>query len=89
MTEELVIQVLKEAFYTSFLILLPILSVSLVVGILISIFQAATSIQEMTLTFVPKILVTAIAILIMLPWMIDKMVSITLKYFGMFSTVIK
>ena len=89
MTEELIIQVLKEAFYTSFLILLPILSVSLVVGILISIFQAATSIQEMTLTFVPKILVTAIAILIMLPWMIDKMVSITLKYFGMFSTVIK
>ena len=89
MTEELIIQVLKEAFYTSFLILLPILSVSLVVGILISIFQAATSIQEMTLTFVPKILVTAIAILIMLPWMIDKMVSITLKYFGMFSTIIK
>lgn len=89
MTEELIIQVLKEAFYTSFLILLPILSVSLVVGILISIFQAATSIQEMTLTFVPKILVTAIAILIMLPWMIDKMISITLKYFGMFSTVIK
>ncbi len=89
MTEELIIQVLKEAFYTSFLILLPILSVSLIVGILISIFQAATSIQEMTLTFVPKILVTAIAILIMLPWMIDKMVSITLKYFGMFSTIIK
>ena len=89
MTEELIIEVLKEAFYTSFLILLPILSVSLIVGILISIFQAATSIQEMTLTFVPKILVTAVTIIVLLPWMIDQMVSITLKYFGMFSTIVK
>ena len=89
MTEELVISVLKEAFYTTFIILLPILSVSLIVGIMISIFQAATSIQEMTLTFVPKILVTALTIIILLPWMIDKMISLTLKYFGMFSTIVK
>ena len=41
MTEELVIEILKEAFYTTFLILLPILGVSLIVGIIISIFQAA------------------------------------------------
>lgn len=89
MTEELVIQVLKEVFYTTFVILLPVLGVSLVVGIIISIFQAATSIQEMTLTFVPKILVTALAIIFLLPWMLDKMMTITLKFFTMFSTVIK
>lgn len=89
MTQELVAEVLKQAFYTSFVILLPILTVALVVGIIISIFQAATSIQEMTLTFVPKILVTVVTIIILLPWMMDKMITITIKFFSMFITVIK
>ncbi len=89
MTEELIIEILKEVFYTTFIILLPILGVSLVVGIIVSIFQAATSIQEMTLTFVPKILATAITILFMLPWMIDKVVAFTIKILTMFNTVIK
>jgi len=81
MTEELVIEILSEAFYTVFIILLPVLGVSLAVGISISIFQAATSIQEMTLTFVPKILFTAVAIIFMIPWMLDKMIAFTNKIF--------
>lgn len=89
MTLELIIDILSETFYTVLIILLPILGVSLVMGILISIFQAATSIQEMTLTFVPKIIVTAIAIVIMLPFMADKMISFTLRIFELISTVIK
>lgn len=89
MTEELVIEILKEVFYTTFIILLPVLGVSLVVGIVVSIFQAATSIQETTLTFVPKILVTAITIILLLPWMMDKVISFTTKIFTMFNTVIK
>jgi flagellar biosynthetic protein FliQ len=89
MTEELVVQILTEVFYTTFLILLPILGVSLVVGIFISIFQAATSIQEATLTFVPKILITAATIIFLMPWMIDKMVAITIRYVNMFVTVVK
>jgi flagellar biosynthetic protein FliQ len=89
MTEEVVIGIIKEAFFTTFIIILPVLGVSLVVGIFISIFQAATSIQEMTLTFVPKILVTAIAIIFLLPWMMDKIVSFTLKIFSMFSSIIR
>ncbi len=89
MTEELVIEILTEAFYTVFIILLPILGVSLIVGIVISIFQAATSIQEMTLTFVPKILFTAVAIIFLLPWIMDKMISITLRIFNLLTTVIK
>ena len=89
MTEELVIEVLKEVFYTTFTILLPILGVSLVVGIIISIFQAATSIQEMTLTFVPKILVTGIALIFLLPWILDKVMSFTTKFFTMFITIVK
>lgn len=89
MTESLIIEIINEAFYTSFLVLMPILGLSLLVGIIISIFQAATSIQEMTLTFVPKILVTALAIIFFLPWMIDKVVGVTVKLFTMFSTVIR
>lgn len=89
MTEELVIEILKEVFYTTFLILLPVLGVALVVGIAISIFQAATSIQEMTLTFVPKILVTTVVVIFMFPWILDKMIAITHKLFSMFSTVIR
>ncbi len=89
MTEELIIEILKEVFYLTFIILLPILGVSLFVGIIISIFQAATSIQEMTLTFVPKILATAITILFLLPWMMDKVITFTIKIFTMFNTVIK
>jgi len=88
MTEELVIEVLTEVFLTVFTILTPILGVSLVVGIIISVFQAATSIQEMTLTFVPKIIFTAVAIIFLIPWMIDKMVNITLKLFSLLSTVV-
>ncbi|MFZ0452511.1 MAG: flagellar biosynthesis protein FliQ [Ignavibacteriaceae bacterium] len=89
MTEEIVIEIIKEAFFTTFIIILPVLGVSLVVGIIISIFQAATSIQEMTLTFVPKILVTAIAIIFLLPWMMDKIISFTLKIFSMFPSIIR
>ena len=89
MTEELVIEILTETFYTTLIIILPILGVSLVVGVLISLFQAATSLQEMTLTFVPKILVTALTLIFLLPWIMDKMIEITTRFFTMFSTVIK
>lgn len=88
MTEELVIEVLTEVFYTVFIILLPILGTSLVVGIIISIFQAVTSIQEMTLTFVPKILFTAVAIVLLIPWIVDKMISMTMKIINIIITVV-
>lgn len=88
MTEELVIEVLTEVFYTVFIILLPILGTSLVIGIIISIFQAVTSIQEMTLTFVPKILFTAVAIVLLIPWIVDKMISMTMKIINIIITVV-
>ena len=88
MTEELVIEVLTEVFYTVFIILAPILGISLVVGIAISIFQAVTSIQEMTLTFVPKILFTAAMIIFLIPWILDKMIAMTLKLINIIVTVV-
>lgn len=89
MTEELIIEVLKEVFWTTFVVLLPVLGVALIVGIFISVFQAATSIQEMTLTFVPKLIASALVIIFMLPWMIDKLVAITIKMFTMYQHVLR
>lgn len=88
MNEDLVIEILTQVFYTSFLVLLPILGVSMVVGLIISIFQATTSIQEMTLTFVPKILITAVVIIMLLPWMMDKIINQTLIIINLISTVL-
>jgi flagellar biosynthesis protein FliQ len=81
MTEDFIVHLFREAFYTALLVSAPVLLSSLVVGLLISIFQAATSVQEFTLTFVPKIVVVAIVIVLLLPWMIDTIVSFTQNLF--------
>ncbi len=89
MTESLVIEILYDVFYTAFLVLFPVLGITLLVGVAISIFQAATSVQEITLTFVPKIMVTALSIIFLLPWMLDKILAISIRIFTMISTVPK
>ena len=86
---DLVIEILSEAFFTVLLILLPILGAGLIIGVMISIFQAATSIQETTLTFVPKIVITAIAIIVAMPFIADKLISFTHKIFNLITTVVK
>ena len=57
----------------------PVLGLGLLVGLIVSVFQAATQIQEMTLTFVPKILAVAAAVIIFGPWMLRSMVTFTTK----------
>lgn len=89
MTVELITELLTDVFLTTMFILLPILGASLIVGIIISIFQAATSIQEMTLTFVPKIIITAILVILMLPFIADKLIAMTTRFFNIFLTVLK
>ncbi len=71
MTPQMVVAIGREALMLTVMISGPMLLFALVVGLLISIFQAVTQIQEMTLTFVPKILAVALALLIFLPWMIN------------------
>jgi flagellar biosynthetic protein FliQ len=56
---------------------MPMLGLGLVVGLAVSIFQSVTSIQEMTLTFVPKILAVLLGLLFFLPWILDNMMSYT------------
>jgi flagellar biosynthetic protein FliQ len=77
LTPEAVATIGKEAIQTVLLISAPMLGFGLVVGVMISIFQAATQIQEMTLTFVPKIVAVFIALLIFFPWMMQTMIEFT------------
>ncbi|SMC19350.1 flagellar biosynthetic protein FliQ [Desulfacinum hydrothermale DSM 13146] len=77
MTQEFVIGMARQALETMLMVSLPVLLVSLIVGVLISLFQAITQIQEMTITFVPKIVATFLALLIFGAWMSGKMIAFT------------
>ncbi|MCL4539916.1 MAG: flagellar biosynthesis protein FliQ [Bacteroidetes bacterium] len=79
MTQEFVVGIARNAFYTILLVSAPVLVVSIVVGLIISIFQAATSINEMTLTFVPKIIAIGVVLILLLPFMMQKFLAFT-KY---------
>lgn len=77
MTPEFVVSLGSEAIKLALLLSAPLLGVGLVVGLLIAVLQATTQIQEMTLSFVPKILAVLIALLVAAPWMLDKMTYFT------------
>ena len=81
MTPEFVISFAKEAIWLTILISAPLLGVGLVVGLLVSIFQAVTSIQEMTLSFVPKILAVFLTMMILAPWMTEKIMTYATRVF--------
>ncbi len=77
MTPEFVIDFARKALEMTIMLSMPMLGFGLIIGVTVSIFQAVTSIQEMTLTFIPKILGVMLAIIIFLPWMIQIMVAFT------------
>jgi len=77
MTPEFVVSFAKEAIQLTILMAMPMLGLGLVVGLTVSIFQATTSIQEMTLTFVPKILAVLLGLLYFAPWMLEKITVYT------------
>jgi flagellar biosynthesis protein FliQ len=80
--EEIYAGVGQRALITALIMSLPLLGSTLLVGILISIFQAVTSIQEMTLTFIPKILVVAAVLYFLGPWMGQMLVAFSAELFG-------
>jgi flagellar biosynthetic protein FliQ len=82
MTEGLVIELAKEAMMTTLMLAGPLLAVCLIVGLLISIFQAATQINEMTLTFVPKAAATILLLALLGPWMMNTMLTYTARLFA-------
>ena len=89
MTIDSVVQICNRALYVICITAAPVLLVSLVVGLIISIFQTVTSIQEQTLTFVPKILAIFIAIIFLGHWMLNNMVEYMIQLWSDFSLYIR
>ncbi len=83
MTQELIVTVGREAIMTMLMASAPVLLAGLLIGLMISILQAITQVHEMTLTFIPKIAVVAISLLIFLPWMINIIVDFTNRLYGL------
>ena len=75
MTPEFITGFFFEAIKTTMLLAAPMLLAGLAVGLLVSMFQAATSISEMTLTFIPKMLAVGVALIFFFPWMVQTMIT--------------
>ncbi len=87
MTEEMVVYLARESFYYVLLVAGPLLLLSLIVGLTISIFQAATSISEQTLSFVPKLVVVFIVTVLVMPYMIQNLKTFTIELFNLIPTL--
>ena len=89
MTIDDVVQICSRALYIICITAAPVLLVSLVVGLIVSVFQTVTSIQEQTLTFVPKVLAIFTSIIILGHWMLNNMVDYMVKLWSDFSIYIR
>lgn len=89
MTINDVTAIASDALFTIIKCSAPLLLVSLVVGLIVSIFQTVTSIQEQTLTFVPKILAIFLALIIMGHWIMNSMVEYMVRLWSEFNTYIR
>ena len=77
MTPEFVIGFARQSIELALMIAMPMLGIGLLVGIVVSVIQAATQIQEITLTFIAKVVAIFLALLLAFPWILDKMVTFT------------
>ena len=87
MNESVVNSIVKETLYTAMLVGGPILILSLLVGLLVSIFQATTQIQEQTLSFIPKLIVIALALVVGGAWMLNELIQFTNKIMNMIAAI--
>ena len=81
MTPDTVVELGQTAIKTTLLVAGPMLMSGMIVGLLISIFQAATHINEMTMTFVPKIITVFVVMVLSLPWIINQLTTLTIGIF--------
>ena len=77
MTPEFVVEFAKQAIILTIYLSMPMLGLGLIAGLVVSVFQAVTQVQEMTLTFVPKIIAVFLGLLFAAPWMLEKLTSFT------------
>ncbi len=88
MTENMIMSILKQAIETGLMVAAPILIVSILIGLIVSVFQATTQIQEQTLTFVPKLVAVALTGLIAGSWMLHRMVNFTQSIFEIMTNIV-
>jgi flagellar biosynthetic protein FliQ len=89
MNEDMIIKLTQEALKTTAILSAPILLSTLVVGLIVSVFQAITQINEATLTFIPKMLVVAIVLVLVGPWMMDVLSQYTTNLFESISVIVR
>lgn len=82
MGEELILKLGQETLKTTALIAAPMLTGALVIGLIISVIQAITQINEATLTFIPKMAIVGLVFVIAAPWMMDVISTFTIELFG-------
>ena len=88
MSHALIVDLARNAILTGLLISGPLLAVALAVGLVISVVQAVTQIQEQTLSFVPKLFAVAATFLVALPWMLQLAIKYTTELFRSFPTLV-
>ena len=87
MTPEMVVSIGRDAVLTMLMVSAPMLVSGLLIGLIISILQAVTQVHEMTLTFIPKIVVVAVSLIIFLPWIMNVVTEFTTRLFGIIPTL--
>jgi flagellar biosynthetic protein FliQ len=88
-SQEFVLHIAREALLVALLLAAPALIIGLAVGLVISVFQATTQIQEQTLTFVPKIVAVLLSLLIFGSWMLTTLLNFTSNLFAGLSTLVR
>lgn len=86
MTDEFIVDLCRRAVQITLMMAGPMLLAGMVIGLIVSVFQATTQINEQTLTFIPKIIAVFITLLIMTPWMIHNLTSFTSEIFTTIAT---
>ena len=87
MTDGFVIGLAQDTLLTTIMVSAPMLGLSLIIGLLVSIFQTTTSIQEQTLTFVPKIIVVLLSVVVFGPWMLNRLNDFVIRIFRLLPEV--
>lgn len=82
MHADLALKMMSDLFWTGLLVCLPLLGLTMLVGVAISILQVVTQVQEMSLTFVPKLLAAAVVLILAGPWMLRKLTQFTVQLWG-------
>jgi len=79
---DLALKMMADVFWTGLLICVPLLGLTMLVGIIVSVLQVVTQIQEMSLTFVPKLFTAGVVMIVAGPWMLRKLTQFTAQLWG-------